>query len=278
MDGFVTKDAIRRLDIRVAEPWHGLPRVGRLAWSRVDHGNTVEPAGWLDPVAAVIATLSGSGWAEYDGVSHALVPGTAFCFNARADPVRFGYQPDSGHPWTYCWADLEGPASRDAIHELVRRRRHIVPATPMLAAAIMRHLPEQGAIQAAWSGARATAVAWEVLSTLYAAEPAADGSSLVERAIAWMDAHLALPSGVAAAAAAVGVSREHLSRRFRRDLGISAAGWLHHRRIERAETLLAAGIGVIEVSQRVGFASRSHFAAAFRRMRGHAPSAGPTGA
>jgi AraC-like DNA-binding protein len=272
MDGFVSRGPIRRLDVRVAAPWGGLPQVGRLAWERVGHQLVVDPLRWRDRVAVAQVILGGCGWAEIAGRRQALAAGHILLFNSCEHRVSFGADPGTV-PWEICWADLTGEPARAAIRALVRHRGQVVAGGAALAAAISRHLPDHGTRQVAWSAARAAQVAWEVLGALAGEGEEVDDDSLVARAGAWFDAHLALPSGVAAAAAALGCSREHFTRSFREQAGLSPGAWLRRRRIERAEELLAAGTPVAEAARRVGFASRSHFAAAFRRQRGRPPSA-----
>lgn len=271
MDGFVSRGPGRRLDVLVAKPWAGLPQAGRLAWELVRHRFALDPFQWRDRVAVAQVTLRGSGWAEIDGCRQVLTAGHILLFNSCEHRLTFGSDPGT-EPWEICWADLTGEPARAAIRSLVRHRGQVVAGGTALAAAISRHLPDHGTRQVAWSAARAAQVAWEVLAALAGEGEEVDDDSLVARAGAWFDAHLALPSGVAAAAAALGCSREHFTRGFRDQAGLSPGAWLRRRRIERAEELLAAGTPVAEVARRVGFASRSHFAAAFRKQRGRAPS------
>lgn len=272
MDGYVIRGPSRRLDVAVAGSWPGLPRTGRLAWERVAHAYALDPFTWRDRVAVAQATLAGYGWVEQGGVRRVLGPGEVLLFNSCEHRLRFGSDPDLHPHWEICWADLTGEPARAAIRALVRHRGQVVAGGSALAAAISRHLPDHGVRQVAWSAARSAQVAWEVLAALAGEGEAVDDDGLVARAGAWFDAHLALPSGVAAAAAALGCSREHFTRSFRDQAGISPGAWLRRRRIERAEELLAAGTPVAEVARRVGFASRSHFAAAFRKLRGRPPA------
>ncbi|MCK6490509.1 MAG: AraC family transcriptional regulator [Planctomycetes bacterium] len=268
----MTRGPSRRLDIRVASPWPGLPLVGRLAWERIGHRIAVEPFGWKDKVAVAQVVLRGAGWVEMDGQRQSLIAGQILLFNSCEHRLSFGSDPDLHPHWEICWADLTGEPARAAIRSLVRHRGQVVEGGAALAAAISRHLPDHGVRQVAWSAARSAQVAWEVLAALAGEGEEVDDDGLVARAGAWFDAHLALPSGVAAAAAALGCSREHFTRSFRDQAGMSPGAWLRRRRIERAEEMLAAGTPVAEVARRVGFASRSHFAAAFRKRRGRAPS------
>lgn len=70
----------------------------------------------------------------------------------------------------------------------------------------------------------------------------------------------------------VGLNDCTLKRGFRQVFGTTAFGYLHEYRLEQARQLLKDGhLNVSEVARRVGFVSRSHFAAAFRKKFGLTP-------
>lgn len=81
------------------------------------------------------------------------------------------------------------------------------------------------------------------------------------------------PPSLIELARAVGINDHKLKVGFRQVFGTTVFGYLHERRLERSQQLLATGqISVTEAAQVVGFASRGHFAAAFRRKFGVNPS------
>ncbi|MBW4614761.1 MAG: AraC family transcriptional regulator [Desmonostoc vinosum HA7617-LM4] len=70
----------------------------------------------------------------------------------------------------------------------------------------------------------------------------------------------------------VGLNECTLKRGFRLVFGTTAFHYLHNYRLEKAQQLLAQGdMNVIEVARKVGFASRSYFAEAFRKKFGINP-------
>ncbi len=77
---------------------------------------------------------------------------------------------------------------------------------------------------------------------------------------------------ISSAARRLGLSREHLSRRLRAELGCPPSAWLAAQRLRRAALLLeTTAMGVREIGQSVGFASPTAFCAAFRRQHGRSP-------
>jgi two-component system response regulator YesN len=72
----------------------------------------------------------------------------------------------------------------------------------------------------------------------------------------------------------VGMSKYHLSHRFREVLGVTFRDYILRTRLERAKALLAAGrISVTEVAQVVGFGDLPRFDKVFKRHTGCTPSA-----
>ncbi len=96
-------------------------------------------------------------------------------------------------------------------------------------------------------------------------------ASRVERLVA--DRQSMLPT-VTRMAAAMGISREHLSRCYRRETGDSLSGRLKEERWRRAADMLANTHASIEmIARRVGYRRAESFAQAFRQSRGLTPTA-----
>jgi AraC family transcriptional regulator len=74
-------------------------------------------------------------------------------------------------------------------------------------------------------------------------------------------------------AAAIGVSRFHLSRVFRASTGFSLHGYRNQLRLRAAlERLVDPKVGLPTLARELGYSSHSHFTAAFRETFGVAPS------
>lgn len=98
-------------------------------------------------------------------------------------------------------------------------------------------------------------------------------STLLDRALAWIEAHLFEKVSVEALARHARASESSLLRAFRRELGTSPTEHWRARRLEEALVLLrAGGSTVLEVATRVGYEGGAAFAAAFRRRYGRSPS------
>ncbi len=96
----------------------------------------------------------------------------------------------------------------------------------------------------------------------------------VGRAVMLLQERIARPLDVPALAAEVGVSQNHLARRFREQTGFAMPRYLLQQRIEHAKTLLrVTNLPIQRVGARVGLADPHHFNKHFRRVAGQSPSA-----
>lgn len=82
---------------------------------------------------------------------------------------------------------------------------------------------------------------------------------------------LAEPWTLADLAAAAGVSRFVLSRRFRQHFGLGLHDWLMDARLRQARRWLAAGMPAAEVAVACGFTDQSHLARRFKKGFGVTP-------
>jgi LacI family transcriptional regulator len=94
----------------------------------------------------------------------------------------------------------------------------------------------------------------------------------IQRAVGFMQAHLAEPVDIPAVARAAGVDRRSLERLFRAQLKRSPKQILTGMRVERARELLEQGDARIgEIAEQCGFTRSEQLAAAFRRRFGKTP-------
>ena len=71
---------------------------------------------------------------------------------------------------------------------------------------------------------------------------------------------------------AIGISQGHLSRIFRKDMGISVQDYIQKFRIERAANLLKySEAGLAEISDYLCFHSQSHFGCVFKQYMNMTP-------
>jgi AraC family transcriptional regulator len=94
----------------------------------------------------------------------------------------------------------------------------------------------------------------------------------VAKAVWFIESHFAGPVGLGDVAAAAGVSRHHLSRKFRLTTGCSLSDYLRGRRLSEAARSLAGGApDILAVAIEAQYASHEAFTRAFRGLFGRTP-------
>jgi AraC family transcriptional regulator len=94
----------------------------------------------------------------------------------------------------------------------------------------------------------------------------------VERALAFIDAHLGAGLTLPRIARALEVSPHHFAHLFKRTTGVAPHRYVMQRRVEKAkELLLATDLPIAAIAYDVGCASQSHFCALFHRATGVTP-------
>lgn len=98
--------------------------------------------------------------------------------------------------------------------------------------------------------------------------------SLVRKAMLLLEQQLRSPLAIEALCEPLGIGRRQLERRFRRDVGLSPAGYRQQLRVERAHWLLQnTDLDITAVALECGFQDSSHFARTMRRALGQSPRA-----
>jgi AraC-like DNA-binding protein len=97
-------------------------------------------------------------------------------------------------------------------------------------------------------------------------------STLVKRAIAYMQQRFACNLSRAEIAGVVGVSQNYLSQIFQREVGISPWDYLNRYRIKRARGLLyTSDASITAIAAQVGFDDPAYFSRVFRKQVGCSP-------
>ena len=263
----------RALDITPLGALPGYCLLGRVAVERARPGYRRDAAQRSRSNGIVQLTLSGCGWCRRgDGPVVPVPLGTAMVFHTRLHQnVVYGV-PDGGS-WDFLYVDLDGAAPRSCLDDIVAAHGHAVPLSEghVAVQACMRLLPREPLAHRSMPASEAARLGTGILLAL-AEAVSRPGDQLVLAAMDWLRERLDRSVAVADCAAAQGVSREHLTRRFAAEVGDSPARWLVRQRIARARSLLTVpGATVDGVANACGFANPAHFAAVFRAVTGMRP-------
>jgi AraC-like DNA-binding protein len=222
---------------------------------------------------ALIVTVEGDAEAEVEGVrlrhrrGSLLVVAPPFSLLERVDPRQ---------PWLARWLLAEGPWLAPLADALAVRpgRLLLCERTPRRWLALAHRLIDLGLDQADGWAWEAAAVLAELLGALvHAAGPDEQGRSLADRVSALVDRNPERLWPLEGLARALGMSRSALAHRFTHEAGESVAAFIRRRRCEHARRLLATGLGVGVVAERLGFANPYHFSRCYRHVVGRPPSA-----
>lgn len=94
---------------------------------------------------------------------------------------------------------------------------------------------------------------------------------VVQQACDYIQANYAQPITLQNIADAVGMSRFHLLRLFKAEVGLPPHAYLNQVRIERGKTLLRSGHSLVDTAHATGFVDQSHFTNRFKRVVGITP-------
>jgi AraC-like DNA-binding protein len=98
-------------------------------------------------------------------------------------------------------------------------------------------------------------------------------SLLTVRAKKLIDENFFVFPSIAKIAERLGVSHAHMSRQFKRDLGLSPSEYLHHLRVAEATFRLSLGEEIIDISHEVGYNDLSRFYKQFKKTTDTSPAA-----
>lgn len=163
---------------------------------------------------------------------------------------------------------LDADAGRDR-----PQGEHLRRLAPLAAQALARLCADVAGADAPARASGGTYLLWRARGALQEAGEAAAAAVHPGVAQAARLLHDDPAQTVAALARAVGLSADHLERRFRAEMGLGLAAFRQRLRLDRAQAAMADGGDLTRVALDAGFNSYSAFHRAFRRRFGCGPQA-----
>ena len=222
-------------------------------------------------------TLAGSGILEIDGETIELRPGMAF-LHCHRDP-RVNYRHPSGHmePWRFLWISFEGVAAERMLAEMNERYGYAFRLSPdqecISTLLDYRHYPRPIRQLSPPRAAAMVLNLFDALSNPIERERLGHPHRvLASLAQEYIIAHLESRLTTGEIAAELQISREHLSRIFREQTGMTIRDYIMRRKLTLADNLLRQNsFSCKEIAEKLGFDEPSSFTRAYRRMKGVAP-------
>jgi len=223
-------------------------------------------------------TLAGCGQFRDAAGAHPLPAGTGFLCESNDPQTAYEYPAEGRGAWRFVYLALAGEAAHQLTRSLVRRYGAIyqLPVDAPLIRRLAGLAGSRGTHETLMPAAEGLRLAAELFSALAeaagaAARPAPE-SALVRRVRESVGHFADNNLRVGDVAAMAGVSREHLTRVFQRELGVTPARYLARQRMRLAgDWLRDTAWTVKEIAYRLGFPAPPHFVRVFRRVTGMTP-------
>ncbi|WP_027094179.1 AraC family transcriptional regulator [Cohnella thermotolerans] len=263
---------------------HPHPRPGgALTVLFAGHSQT-EPSHRMGPqkldYVLIHTVIEGKGWFRCRDKHYDLGAGDSFVI---LPGELHSYQADERHPWRYRWISFRGSegerwlaaAGVDAEHPIV----HGGEETALKAMAAVEKAFRKKEWTSEWEAEgwlRLAFAAW-AKANRPVGPPGGVGKQGIaqaeaDRAARWLQAQSAHAVTIAQMAKELGYHRTHLTKLFRREMGMSPIRYLQQLRMERAKALLLEPLSVAEVALAVGYADPLYFSKSFKKHVGCTPS------
>lgn len=265
---------------RIAGAWESLPMPLGIGCETHD-----SPRYWHQGARRVNAdycafqyTLSGHGVFQDAGGIRDLGPGEGFLLNTHDRDWEYGYPAKGTEPWTFLYIEFAGGNSLKQVRELLRRHGPVFRLEDGEIPGLLESWQRDGWGTQEISASAGALLVSQLLSALVAvAEKGEAGPrprSLAARARQYVGTHLDSTLTAGQVAAALGVSREHLSRCFQKETGGSLYQHILSEKLEMARhQLLSTSLTSKEIARRLGFGSEAQFSRIFREKTGQSPGA-----
>jgi AraC-like DNA-binding protein len=220
----------------------------------------------------LVLTLKGTGGFKLGKREFRLKPGMAF-LALHADPAHsYFYPPEGTEPWIFFWIAMHGKAAENMITEMVERYGYFynLASESGIIKRLYSYKQYQDRIHllTPLAGAR---LVMDVLTSLgddkeneLVNEPV---NNLIISAQEYIFKHISADINVNDVATFLRISREHLSRIFKEQTGISPYNYILNQKIRLACNLLSeTKLSCKEVGVRVGIENPVSFTRSFKRI------------
>lgn len=223
-------------------------------------------------------TLSGEGAFSDRHGEHRLPVGVGFLTEIGDAETAYYYPEDASEPWTFVYVAFRGAPATRMVRDLVQRHGHIYPM-PSEEGIIrrLRNMRGQEAPVSVVSAATGAQLVFDVLLALGASKERehagwCEEHPLVRRFERAVSDNISRDVDVSELACEVGVSREHLTRVFREQTGMTPHAYLVRKKMLHACRLLKeTSLSAKEISAMLGYGFPAHFSRTFKRLLGMVP-------
>ena len=216
-------------------------------------------------------TLSGEGKFKDTSGTYSVPAGKGFLCEVSDAAVQYWYPRGAREPWTFIFATFEGSCALDILKEMTGRHGSLyeMPENGKLIRRLLAWKAYAGSTVRV-SAPEGAAMVFELLTSLAESKETrvsvSASSRLVMAACDTIDEGPGNGKTVGAIAKHLMVSREHLSRLFKDEIGESLQGYLLKRRFQLACHLLKeTELGEKDICERLGGISPQHLIRMFKK-------------
>jgi len=223
-----------------------------------------------DPFVIVQCTLHGNGIFALNGKSHRVPPGHTFVAIVPEDS-RYHYPSETREPWVFSWINFYGDLAIQLWTSLRNQAGPVIPLQPT-ALRMLRNLIARVSKAKRAEPYETSRMAYEFYLETLRHLPRPRETKPFQDVIAYFQAHYQEGLRMKEIAAHAGMSREHFTRLFNRQIGCAPAAFLRRIRLEAAARLLrTTDLPIGEAAFRCGWSSASKLDLFFKRHYGVSP-------
>ena len=215
-------------------------------------------------------TQQGEGVFELEGKCHPVPAGYAF-IAILPENSRYFYPSHAREPWIFSWANFYGDLAIQLWASLRNQSGPVIPFPPSTVQ-LLRRLVHRVSQRNRIEPYETSLAAYEFYLEALRHVPRQREIQPFKAVISYFHAHYHEGLRVKEVAARTGMSREHFTRLFNRQMGCGPAAYLRRIRIEAAARLLrTTDLPIQEAAFRCGWASASKLDLFFKRRYGVSP-------
>ena len=225
--------------------------------------------------------ISGRGTLRIGSKTYHLKAGQGF-FSPANVPVDC--QADDKDPWLYCWLHFTGIKLEEYLHSMhINQRMHVFTVSdPDWVYESIQEMMRIATTRTAWAEPKLFGICFDIFSSLMRDNESSRSQidrpdyaqeRYIQRALSFMQYHLADRISIAEVADMLGLTPNYFSTIFRRIVGCTPQKHLVNLRLQYACTLLLTSTQPIKnIAQIVGYDHATSFSKAFAKQFGMSPN------
>ena len=218
-----------------------------------------------------VYTLKGRGcFEEADGRKYQLLPGVAYVCSGLEPGVKYYYPPDAAEPWTFIWFSFKGEFAENMLKSVIGRygRAYCIPETHPVMLELLALQNSRGPVHVL-SPHEGSALVFAVINMLAETHEQKHkenhASRLILKAQQMIISRINEKVSCEQVAAELNISREHFSRLFKQQTGVTPNEFIVRRKIIHACHLLKdTSMNCKEIAFAVGYETPANFIRAFK--------------